>query len=62
MARRKKVDLVVVTCYNQSEVMERGLAVQKYLDCMMNSEGAERDRYVNIYYQLVSGAKEAYDC
>lgn len=23
MARRRKVDLVVVTCYNQQEVMER---------------------------------------
>jgi hypothetical protein len=61
MARRRKVDLVVVTCYNQQEVMERGLAIQKYLDCIMHSEGAERDRYVNIYFQLTSGAKEAWD-
>ena len=62
MARRKKVDLVVITCYGQQEIMDRGLAIQKYLDCLINSEGAERDRYVNIYYQLVRGAKEAYDC
>ena len=62
MARRSKVDLVVVTCYNQQEVMERGLAVKKYLDCIMHSEGAERDRYVNIYFQLTNGAKEARDC
>mgnify|MGYP006988953588 CR=1 FL=1 len=60
--RRRKIDLVVVTCYGQQEVMERGLAVQKFLDCILNSEGAERDRYVNIYFRLTSGAKEAYDC
>ena len=52
---------MVVTCYEQQEVMERGLAIEKYLDCIMHSEGAERDRYVNIYFQLTRGAKEAWD-
>ena len=61
MARRRKVDIVVVTCYNQQEVMERGLAVQKYLDCLLHSEGSEHERYETIYFQLVSGRKECSD-
>ena len=62
MARRKKADLVVVTCYGQSQIWERGKALEFFLDAMMGCEGSERDRYVNIYYQLARGAKEAFDC
>lgn len=61
MAQRKKVDLVVVTCYGESKVWERSQALEFYLEGMAWSEGSERDRYVNIYYQLARGAKEAYD-
>ena len=61
MARRKKVDLVAVTCYGQTKVWERKDALEFYLEAMAFCEGAERDRYVNIYYQLASGAKEAFD-
>ena len=58
---RKKVDLVVVTCYGESKVWERGKAMEFYLEGMAWSEGSERDRSVNIYYQLARGAKEAFD-
>ena len=59
---RKKVDLVVVTCYGESKIWERKEAMEFFLEGLACSEGAERDRYVNIYYQLARGAKEAFDC
>lgn len=61
MARARRKDLVTVTCYGKSEIMDREYAIAFYLDCMRNSEGAERDRYTNIYLQLLDGAKEATD-
>ena len=50
-------DLVKVTCYGTTETMERQKAISFYLDCMYNSEGAERDRYTNIYLKLLQGYK-----
>ncbi len=61
MARRRKVDLVVVTCYGKSKVWERSEAIAFFLDGMMGCEGAERERYTDIYIQLIDGAKEASD-
>lgn len=58
MARQ---DIVEVTCYGITERMSRGMAVRKYLDCIMNSEGAERDRYIEIYLQLSNGQKVCSD-
>ena len=59
---RKKSDLVVVTCYGRQQVMQRKDALAYYKDAILCCEGAERDRYVNIYFQLLDGAREAYDC
>jgi hypothetical protein len=50
-------DLVKVTCYGTTETMNRKEAISFYLNCMYNSEGAERDRYVNIYLKLLQGDK-----
>lgn len=50
-------DLVKVTCYGITETMERKQAISFYLNCMYNSEGAERDRYTNIYLKLLQGDK-----
>ena len=61
MARRKKVDLVVVTCYGKQDIMERSVAMAFFLNCMMHSEGCEHERYETIYFQLASGVKEASD-
>lgn len=58
---RKKVDLVVVTCYGKQKIWERKEAMEFFLEGMACCEGSERDRYVNIYYQLARGAKEARD-
>ena len=61
MARRRKVDLVVVTCYGKSKVWERQEAIAFFLEGMQWSEGSERERYTDIYLQLIDGAKEASD-
>lgn len=55
------VDVVKVTCYNRTELMERNEAIEFYKDCMFNSEGSEQDRYTNIYMMLSEGLKEAND-
>lgn len=54
-------DLVKITCYGETETRERKDALDFYLDCMYNSEGAERDRYVNIYLGLMAGQKVVKD-
>lgn len=61
MARIRISDPVRVTCYGKTKVWERKSALNFFLEAMMGCEGAERDRYVNIYYQLARGAKEARD-
>ena len=61
MERKKKADLVVVTCYGKSKVWERKEAIDFFLDGMMGCEGTERERYTDIYIQLIDGAKEASD-
>ena len=57
----KCTDPVRVTCYGETKVWERKDAMEFFLEGMAWSEGSERDRYVNIYYQLARGAKEAFD-
>ena len=52
----KTNDFIVVCCYNRIEHWEnRDNAIQFYRDACMHSEGAERERYVNIYFDLTSG-------
>lgn len=53
---------IKITCYGKTEYWDdREKAKAFYLECMMYSEGAERDRYVNIYTQLCLGNTECYD-
>ena len=54
-------DPVRVTCYGQTKTWEREDAIKFYLDGMRFCEGAERERYTDIYLQLIDGAKEAHD-
>lgn len=61
MAHTKKKDLVTVTCYGKTKTWERKDAIAFFLEGMRYCDGAERDRYTNIYLQLIDGAKEAYD-
>lgn len=55
-------DPVKVTCYGQTKTWERSDAIKFYLDGVRFCEGAERERYLSIYLQLIDGAKEAFDC
>lgn len=48
-------DIVTIICYGKTEQMEREKAKEFYLNCMANSEGSERNRYTNIYLDLVAG-------
>ena len=53
----KKLDSVTVITYGQKQIWDsRAEAIVFYLEGMMNCEGAERDRYTNIYLALISGA------
>ena len=54
-------DVVSIICYNQQETMLRKDAIKKYAECMACSEGSERDRYVDIYMQLMAGYTECHD-
>lgn len=55
-------DPVRVTCYGKTKVWERKDAIDFFLEGMRCCEGSERDRYTDIYLQLIDGAKEASDC
>ena len=55
------LDMVRVTCYGQTKMWERGKAIAFFLEGMHWSEGSERDRYTDIYLQLIDGEKEASD-
>ncbi|MFA5324477.1 MAG: hypothetical protein WC373_17505 [Smithella sp.] len=54
-------DIVTITCYKQTEKMERKAAIEKFLDGMANSEGSEQSRYVKIYLGLISGLSAVSD-
>lgn len=54
-------DIVEVTCYNETEKFVRRDAINFYFDCMLNSEGSERERYLNIYQMLMLGYTECFD-
>ena len=58
----KKLDAVTVITYGQKQIWDsRAEAIAFYLEGMMNCEGAERDRYINIYLALISGANVCKD-
>lgn len=60
MARRKD-DIVTITCYGTTKRMSRNKAIKFYLEGMQCCEGSERERYTNIYLQLLDGCKECSD-
>ena len=58
---KKAKDLVEITCYGQTETMERKKAIQFYTECAEWSDGCEKERYCNILCDLLSGRKVARD-
>ena len=56
MTTAKHNDQVTVVCYGEEKVWEsRAEAEAFYLEAMLACEGAERDRYMNIYIELKAG-------
>ena len=52
----KKLDSVTVICYGESKVWDsRADAIKFYLEGMTACEGAERNRYTNVYLDLIEG-------
>lgn len=58
----RKLDAVKITCYGQTKVWDdRQEAIKEFLEGMACCEGSERDRYTNIYMQLIAGCTECED-
>lgn len=59
--KKQLQEKVKVTCYNQTETMTRGEAIDEYYEGMMCCDGSERERYTKIYYELMEGYTEVSD-
>lgn len=52
----KRLDSVKVICYGVEETWDsRADAIKFYLEAMAACEGSERNRYTNVYLQLLEG-------
>lgn len=61
-ARRFYKDAVIVVSYNQARLWgSREAAKDFYLDAFYSSDGAERERYMNICFNLDDGNDVAFD-
>lgn len=54
-------DLVKITCYGKTEVMERQKAIKLYTECISASEGSEQERYIRIFEGLKEGLDNVSD-
>lgn len=55
--------MIEIVCYNQIECWHtRKNALRFFRDCARNCEGAERDRYVNIVWDLEDKKTICHDC
>ena len=53
---------VFITCYNKREGWaSRKMAEEFYMEAAFACEGAERDRYMEVLYQLSEGRSEVFD-
>lgn len=57
----KNSDIVEVTCYGKTKTYTRKEAMEHFLEGMMCSEGAERERYTRIYCALSAGLNKVSD-
>ena len=54
-------DMVEVTCYGTTKSYERQQAIREFRIAMQVCEGHEKERYTNIYCELVRGKKVVCD-
>lgn len=53
---------ILCICYNQAHWFSSKKKAEAFFkDCAYNSEGAERDRYIEILMQLDEGRKVCFD-
>ena len=58
----RKLDAVKITCYGQTKVWDdRQEAIKEFLEGMACCDGSEKERYTNIYLQLIEGCTECED-
>ena len=58
----KKLDSVTITCYGETEVWDNRMdALRFYKEGAEACEGAERNRYTNIVFQLMDGKTVCHD-
>lgn len=57
----RKADWVTVTCYGDSQRMRRQDAIEFYEEAQANSDGCERERYLNVLEDLRNGLKTCSD-
>lgn len=56
------LETVKIICYGREVIWDsREEAIMFFLECMVSSEGAERERYLNILVKLKSGEKVCTD-
>jgi len=55
MAKNNDNDIVTIKCYGKEEKMTRKKAIAKYKKGAMMCEGSEKERYTDIYLQLIDG-------
>jgi len=60
LTKKQLDEIVTIKCYWTEEKMKRRDAIDFYFDAAVNCEGAERDRYFNVYCDLIYG--EMYCC
>ena len=48
-------DTVKITCYGDTDTMERKEAIAFYSECAAGSDGSERERYLTILGGLYAG-------
>lgn len=54
--------MITIVCYNQIETWHRREnAIDFFYDCMLNTEGAEQKRYINILIDLNDGRNKCHD-
>lgn len=57
-----RLNTVKTICYGKERIWDSRVdAVMFFLECMAGSEGAEKERYVDILVKLVSGEKVCSD-
>lgn len=61
LTKKQLNEQVNIICYNQQETMTRKEGIEKYLEGVCCCEGSERDRYLNIYLDLIEGKMTASD-